>query len=43
MRRFKRFVPFVQFKKRENTNGRVLLLVNMQAKACNFAKSKTPP
>ena len=33
------FVPFVQFKKRENTHGGVLLL----AEACNFAKSKTPP
>ena len=33
------FVPFVQFKKRKNTHGGVVLL----AEACNFAKSKTPP
>ena len=26
-------VPFVQFKKRENTHGRVLLLLKLQAKS----------
>ena len=31
-------VPFVQFEKRENTHGGVLLLV-----ACNFSKSNTHP
>ena len=37
-------VPFLQFKKREkNTHGRVLLLVKLQAEACNFTKSNTPP
>ena len=25
------------------THGRVLILVKLQAKACNFTKSKTPP
>ena len=34
-------VPFVQFKNAKNTNGGVLLLVNLQALACNFAKSIT--
>ena len=29
-------VPFVQSKKRKNTHGGVLLLVNLQAKSCNF-------
>ena len=36
-------IPFEQLKKLENTNGRVLLLVNMQAEACNFTISNTPP
>ena len=36
-------VPFVQFKKPENTHGGVLLLVKLQASACNFTKSNTPP
>ena len=31
-------IPFEQLKKLENTNGGVLLLVNMQAEACNFTK-----
>ena len=31
-------VPFVQFKKRENTHGRVLILVKLQAEACSFTK-----
>ena len=29
-------VPFVQFKKRENTHGEVLLLVKLKASACNI-------
>ena len=37
------FVPFVQFKKRENTHRGVLLLVKGQALACNFTKSNNPP
>ena len=36
-------IPFVQFKKRENILGRVLLLVKLQVKACNFTKSNIPP
>ena len=36
-------VPFVRFKKSENTHGRVLLLVKLQVSACNFTKSNTPP
>ena len=36
-------VQFVQFKKRENIYGGVLLLVKLQAEACNFTKSNTPP
>ena len=31
-------VPFIQFEKRENAHGGVLLLVS-----CNFTKSNTPP
>ena len=27
----------------KNNNGRVLLLVKLQAKACNFTKSNNPP
>ena len=27
----------------KNTHGGVLLLVKLQAEACNFTKSKTPP
>ena len=37
-------VPFAQFKKRENTHGGVLLLVNLvklQALVCNFTKCNT--
>ena len=30
------------FKKRENTHGGVLLLVTLQASACNFTKTNTP-
>ena len=33
-------VPFVKFKKHENTHGGVLFLVNL---ACNYAKSDIPP
>ena len=36
-------VPFVQFKKRENTQGGALLLVKLHAEVCNFTKSNTPP
>ena len=36
-------VTFVQFKKPENTHGGVLLLVVLQAEACDFIKSNTPP
>ena len=32
------FVPFEQFKKRENIHGGVLLLVSLQDLACNFTK-----
>ena len=33
-------VPFVQFKNMNNTCGGVLILIKLQAKACNFTKSK---
>ena len=36
-------VPFVRFKNREKPHGGVLLLVKLQALACNFTKSNTPP
>ena len=37
-------VLFLRFKKREkNTHGGVLLLVKLQALACNFTKNNTPP
>ena len=36
-------VPFVQFKNRGNTHGGVLILVKLQAAACNFTKINTPP
>ena len=36
-------VPFVQFKRRENTHGGVLLLVKLQVSAYNFTKSNTTP
>ena len=36
-------VQFVQFKKPENTHGRVLLLVTLQASTCNFTKSNILP
>ena len=36
-------VSFVQFKNRKNIHGGVFLLVKLQAKACNFTKSNTPP
>ena len=36
-------IPFVQFKKRENTHGGALLLVKLHAEVCNFTKSNTPP
>ena len=32
-----------QFKERENTLGVVLLSVKLQAGACNFTESNTPP
>ena len=35
-------VPFVRFKKREK-HPYVLLLVKLQASACNFTKNNTPP
>ena len=37
------FVQFVQFKNVENTHGGLLILVKLQAEACNFTKSNTPP
>ena len=37
------WVPFVQFKKRENTHGGVLLLVQLQVLACNFNNSDITP
>ena len=36
-------VPFVQFKKRENTDRGVLIFAKLQASACNFTKINTPP
>ena len=36
-------VPFVQFKKREKHPWGVLILVKLQAAACNFNKINTPP
>ena len=36
-------VPFVQLKKCKNTHRGVLLLVKLQALACNFTKSNTLP
>ena len=36
-------VPFAQFKNTNNTHRGVLLLVKLQASACNFTKSNTPP
>ena len=33
---------FVQFRKRKNANGEVILLVKLQAEACNFTKSIFP-
>ena len=36
-------VPFAQFKNVENTHGGVLLLVKVQASACNCTKINTPP
>ena len=36
-------VPFVQFRKRENTHRGVLRLVKLRALARNFTKSITPP
>ena len=33
----------VQFKKRKNTRGGVLLLLKLQAKVFNFTKSNNPP
>ena len=37
------FVPFVQYKKREKHPWRMLILVKLQASACNFTKINTPP
>ena len=36
-------VPFVQFKNVKNTHGGVLILVKLQAEACNFTKINIPP
>ena len=39
-------VSFVQFKKRKNIYGGVLVLVKLQAKSlkvCSFTKTNTPP
>ena len=36
-------VPCAQFEKREKLLGRVLLLVKLQAEACDFTKSNTAP
>ena len=36
-------VSSIQFKNVINTHGGVLFLVKLQASACNFAKSNTPP
>ena len=36
-------VPFVKLKNVKNTSWWVLLLVKLQAKACNFTESNTPP
>ena len=36
-------VAFVKLKNVKNTHEGVLLLVKLQAKACNFTKSNTPP
>ena len=35
-------VSFGQLKNGKNTHGGVLLLLKLQAKTCNFAKSNTP-
>ena len=36
-------VPFVQFKRRQNTYGRMLLLVRLNASDWNFTENNTPP
>ena len=36
------FLPFVQIKKYENKQGRVLFLVKLQVLAFNFNKNNTP-
>ena len=36
-------VPFIQFKKLKNTHVGPLFLVKLQAEACNFTESNTPP
>ena len=36
-------VRFAQFKKRKNTHGGVLILVNLQTEACNVTKINIPP
>ena len=36
-------LPFVQFKNVKNTHEGVLILVKLQASACNFTKINTPP
>ena len=36
-------VPFVQFKNVKNTHEGVLVLVKLQAEACNFTKINIPP
>ena len=40
---FRVFVPFLQFKNVKNAHGGLLLLVKLQAKACNFSKINTTP
>ena len=41
--KFVRYGTFVQIKKRENTFEGVMLLVKLQAEACNLTKSLIPP
>ena len=40
---WRNLVLFVRFKNVKNTHGRVLLLKKLQAKACSFTESNTPP
>ena len=41
--RYEIWYHFYNIKNVKTTHGGVLLLVKLQAKACNFTKSKTPP